>query len=169
MSKPPRDPKPPKKPKPNGPTSGEYAVGYKKPPAHSRFKPGNKAGKGRRRSTSARIDAAGKLERALMSTIDVQIEGRIKRLTKFDVLVEQHLNNLIKNPSKNSRYLKDLIELMDVIAHRTPSVVSDRENDAALVRAKLDEIIERHREEEEVRLRADNAMRGTSAGDDHPD
>lgn len=168
MSKPPKDPKPPTNPKPNGPTSGEYAVGYKKPPAHSRFKPGNKAAEGRRRSPPAEIDFAGDLTRAFMSSIEVKIDGKLQRRTKSTIVAEQFVNNLMKHPPKNPKYFRDL---MDFFFHEAPRLASESVSDADHIRAKLDQMIERHREEEAVRLRAEATRKETSAGNDikHPD
>jgi hypothetical protein len=168
MTKPPRDTKPPTNPKPNGPTSGEYAVGYKKPPAHSRFKPGNKAAKGRRRSPPADIDFAGDLERVLLSTVEVKIDGKLQRRTKAAIVLEQYVNNLMKNPSTNHKYLK---ELMELLPERTSNIDSAEAVDTTYLRARIDQMAERQRDEEAVRLRAEAARTETSAGDDskHPD
>ena len=73
--------------------SKNYAVGYRKPPEHARFKKGksgNPAGRPRRNARSPHIELA--LKNALNSLVTVTENGKIRRITKFDAVITQLVN-----------------------------------------------------------------------------
>jgi uncharacterized protein DUF5681 len=99
--------------------SGDYEVGYRKPPAHTRFKrgvSGNPSGKQRGSKNIATL-----LEREFSQRIPVRENGIERMITKREAAVKQFVNGLV---SGNVRYAKFLMAFLEKLAAASDSVVS---------------------------------------------
>jgi hypothetical protein len=89
-----------------------YPVGYRRPPMHSRFKPGvcpNRTGrpKGAKNFSTA-------LDRELQATVRVRENGRTRHRSRQELLAQQFLNNAFQNP----RFMALLLNYL--ITHQRP-------------------------------------------------
>jgi hypothetical protein len=83
--------------------SEDYKVGYRKPPAHTRFKPGQSGNpKGRRKGA---VNADTLIERELAKKVTVRENGVAKTITKREVLATSTVNNAISRPGKDREFL----------------------------------------------------------------
>lgn len=85
--------------------SGDYEVGYGKPPKHTQFMPGQSGNKGRRKKrpeTQAEIVARVRDEMIILNG---------QKISKFELAVTSTLNQTIK--SGKPRDLKALLDLLD--------------------------------------------------------
>ncbi len=96
---------------------GDYEVGYKKPPAHTRFKK-NVSGNphGRRRGTK---NIATLLDREFNQRVAVRENGAQRMITKREAAIKQFVNGLI---SGNPRYAKFLMAFLENLAGASDSV-----------------------------------------------
>jgi hypothetical protein len=97
---------------PNGQShTGEYEVGYRKPPVHTRYKKGASGNpSGKRRDTK---NLATLLERELSQRIPVRENGKQRMITKREAAVKQFVNGLV---SGNPRYAKFLVAFLEKVA-----------------------------------------------------
>ncbi len=86
------------------PPSGDYEVGYGKPPQHSQFVPGQSGNKGRRKRPETQAEIVARVRDEL-----VAVNGRA--MTKFELAVHAAINQTIKGGKP--RDLKLLLELLD--------------------------------------------------------
>lgn len=75
-----------------------YAVGYRKPPKHSRFKPGQSGNPKGRPKGARSLDAA--LQAELKQTVAVTENGRTRRLPKQVVAIKKLVNNAMLGDTK---------------------------------------------------------------------
>lgn len=81
-----------------------YLIGYKKPPAEHRFKPGNKAAAGKRGPRKAkRLNEL--THKVLNERVSVLIDGKPKRITRAEAMVRQLINLGGKSPRDGLRLL----------------------------------------------------------------
>lgn len=86
----------------------EFPVGYKKPPRHTRFKPGqsgNPNGRPRKKSTLAES-----IERELNTRITVTEGGKQRRITKLDAIAKQQTNKAVSGDLKAAALLMKAVE-----------------------------------------------------------
>lgn len=86
----------------------EFPVGYKKPPRHTRFKPGqsgNPNGRPRKKATLAES-----IERELNTRITVNEGGKQRRITKLDAIAKQQTNKAVNGDLKAAALLMKAIE-----------------------------------------------------------
>jgi hypothetical protein len=79
----------------------DYPVGYRRPPAHTRFRKGQSGNPSGRRGWSPNF--AMQLEKALQKVVSVKINGRTRRITRQELIAEQAVN---RAAAGDSRYLK---------------------------------------------------------------
>lgn len=80
-------------------SAGAYAVGYGKPPVHSRFKPGQSGNpKGRR---MVRPSLKMVVEAAFYEKVSVQTPRGVRKISKIDALVRRLLNDALKGDGKS--------------------------------------------------------------------
>lgn len=87
--------------------SGEYEVGYGRPPQHSRFKPGQ-SGNPRGRP-KGRQNLKTVLENILDQKVTVTENGRPKVMRKRELMLVSHVNKAVKG---DVRALNSIIALM---------------------------------------------------------
>lgn len=93
---------------PEGGQSEEpYAIGHGKPPLHTRFKPGNKLGKGRPKGVKNMKTLATS---ALAAKVQAKVDGRMKNVTKMELAMHQLANRGASGDLKAIGKLIDLHE-----------------------------------------------------------
>lgn len=107
----------------------DYAVGYGKPPEHSRFQAGQSGNpKGRPKGS---LNLATAVNRALREKIIVTANGRRKSMTKLDVAIKGLVNRAVKGDAKAMQQLLGLGPLVGIEAESgTPAIDA---NDAAVM------------------------------------
>ena len=76
----------------------KYSVGYKKPPRHTQFKPGQ-SGNVRGRPKGAK-NFATVIEEELQVPIEVTEKGKRKRISKRQAIAKQHINKAVAGDPK---------------------------------------------------------------------
>lgn len=87
--------------------SEEYEVGYKKPPAHSRFqkgRSGNPSGRAKKPKSVASV-----LSRAAQQKVTVTESGRRRRVTKLEIAITQLVNKAAGGDFRSQKLLLDLL------------------------------------------------------------
>jgi hypothetical protein len=100
--------------------SGDYEVGYKKPPVKNRFKPGNQAARSRRNRTDkpTGLSLAAILEKALRSNRKIKRGDHVIDMPVAEILVERLVQTIT---SGNAR---DLKMIMDLVQQHAPHVLA---------------------------------------------
>ncbi|MBA3915496.1 MAG: hypothetical protein H0X25_16910 [Acidobacteriales bacterium] len=76
------------------PDPSKYSVGYKKPPRHTQFKPGESGNpKGRPKRLNAEAEIYNK---ALREPMWIKVNGRQKKLSTYEVILMQRVNKARK-------------------------------------------------------------------------
>lgn len=83
--------------------SEDYKVGYGKPPARTRFKPGQSGNPKGRRKGALNTDTL--IDRELAKKVTVRENGVAKTRTKREVLATTTVNNAISRPGKDREFL----------------------------------------------------------------
>jgi hypothetical protein len=81
----------------------DYEIGYAKTPKHSRFKPGNKFGKGRPKREPAAV--ANVIDNTMNSPVEYNERGRIKRARPFELTVKTHIRKALQGKLKSMEAL----------------------------------------------------------------
>jgi hypothetical protein len=82
---------------------GDYAVGYGRPPVHTRFKPGS-SGNPRGRPKGS-LDVATLLDAILSERITVRDGGRTRRLSRAQLMLLTASNKAVKGDIKAMQFL----------------------------------------------------------------
>lgn len=89
----------------------DYEVGYRKPPKHSRFKPGvspNPSGRPKRSPTFLE-----EFQAELNTRVEVQENGRRRRLTKRRLITKQVVNGAVKGDRACLRMAQTVMAILD--------------------------------------------------------
>ena len=86
----------------------DYKVGYKNPPKHTQFKPGQSGNKSGRKKGCRNIKTD--LVEELSEIIVVQENGKEKRASKQRIFLKQLCNNAIKGDDKAGRLLAKFMQ-----------------------------------------------------------
>ena len=113
------------------PSEAGYEVGYRKPPEHTKFKPGQSGNARGRQRKSKELNKL--IQAELDKTIAVQEAGRERRITKREAIVTQLINRAIKGDAKASQFVLAHLEKHREIEPFTPTDAED----AALLAAYL--------------------------------
>lgn len=114
----------------------DYKVGYRKPPVHSRFGPGNRANPRGRPKGSPNLSSV--LKRAAREKVVVTERGRRRKITKIEAAAKQLLTQAA---SGDPRAIQLAIELLDRLERRDsaqPQAVdtaSRAQSDAEILKA----------------------------------
>ncbi len=113
----------------NDHSSGGDAVGYGRPPKHSRFKPGQSGNpRGRLRRSTQLSDL---IRAELDQTLTLKEGGRERRVTKREAIVKQLVALAIKGNTKQMQFILALLDKHRVV----DPFVTTAEDDAELLRA----------------------------------
>lgn len=104
------------------PTS-DYEVGYGRPPAHSRFKPG-RSGNPRGRPRKSK-DLNRLIQTELDKTIPIKENGRERRISKREAVITQLINCAIKGDVKPLQLVLSHLDKHREIEPFTPTDVDD--------------------------------------------
>ena len=97
-----------------------YEIGYRKPPTHTRFQPGQSGNrKGRPRGVA---DLTSALRKALNDNVIVTENGERKKITKFDAVIKQLVNKAAGGDARATKLLVQLVENIDDLAGSRPTV-----------------------------------------------
>lgn len=142
----------PRKTKP----TGDYEVGYGRPPAHTRFKPGQ-SGNPRGRTKGAR-DLKTVMEDALTKefsqTVIVVEGGKSRTLTKLELIVTSNVNKAAKGDARSLRELLALAHRLGLLEGPPPPVEAV---EATALSAEEQAILDRFFARERARESAANA------------
>ena len=107
-----------------GRPSKSYEVGYGKPPASSRFKPGqsgNKNGRPKKRQTMIE-----QFDLELNRRLVIRENGEKRTLTMMQIIVKQIVAKAAKGEQKSLKFLSDVIQQLDAVQQR------NEESDSAM-------------------------------------
>ena len=97
----------------------EYAVGYKKPPHHTRFRKGHSGNRRGRMSGSANLETL--LRDALNEPIIVTENGGRRKITKCQAMIKQLVNQSATADWRAIKILLDLLREIERQAEPTPA------------------------------------------------
>ena len=101
------------------PPDGNYQVGYKKPPLHSRFKPGRAGNAGGRKKQADGF--ACLFTEALNETVTITENGRPRTISKRELLVKQVVDQAAKGePFVIAKAGKPLVKVVPPDAPSAP-------------------------------------------------
>lgn len=86
-----------------------FPVGYKKPPRHTRFKPGqsgNPTGRPKKKATTF----AESIEKELNASITISEGGRRRRITKLQAIAKQQTNKAVNGDLKATELVMKAVE-----------------------------------------------------------
>jgi hypothetical protein len=89
------------------------AVGYKKPPQHSRFRKGQSGNPSGRRKAAPDLDIMALFDKVLGERITVTRKGRSQTLTKLELLVRQTVDGALKGEASAKRDLFKHLEVRE--------------------------------------------------------
>ena len=86
----------------------DYTVGYKKPPQHTRFKPGQSGNtKGRPKKDKNVVDV---ILKELRSPVIVNVGRKSQKITKLEAIVKQHVNRAASGDPKSTAIVLDVLK-----------------------------------------------------------
>ena len=86
----------------------DYTVGYKKPPQHTRFKPGQSGNtKGRPKKDKNVVDV---ILKELRSLVMVNVGNKSQKITKLEAIVKQHVNKAASGDPKSTAIVLDVLK-----------------------------------------------------------
>ena len=90
--------------------SGDYEVGYGKPPVNTRFKPGQSGNpKGRPRGSKS---FAGLMRAALSETVQVREDGQLRHISRREAIIKSWIARALKGDARaNDRLLPFMQQL----------------------------------------------------------
>ena len=83
-------------------------IGYRNPPKHTQFKPGQSGNPSGRPKAKKTIDSI--LEARLMAPMTVTIDGKRKKLPALEILLTKELSKAMNGDQKSVRLLLDLYQ-----------------------------------------------------------
>jgi len=126
------------------------AVGYKKPPQHSRFRKGHHIQSGRRKAAPG-LDVMTLFDDVLAERIIVTRKGRSQAVTKLEVLIRQTVDGALKGEASAKRELFKYLEVRERARAASPPPEED---------------LSEHEEHLKERFRARERMLGQGGGDE---
>ena len=103
--------RPPRRPGQRAGRSGDYEVGYGKPPVNTRFKPGQSGNlKGRPRGSKG-FNAL--MRRALSETIPVREDGQLRQMTRHEVIIKSWIARALKGDARSIDRLLPFMQQLD--------------------------------------------------------
>jgi hypothetical protein len=114
----------------------DYAVGYGKPPAHSRFRKGQSGNPAGRRPGSRNLMVL--LKEELDKPVAVREGGKVKRMPKRDALAATIVNKALQGEARATTLLMALVQRAEpVVAEPTAGGQPIDQDDQAIIEAFL--------------------------------
>lgn len=116
-----------------------YSVGYRKPPQHTQFKPGQSGNsKGRPKKEKKLIDLVLK---ELHSLVNVTLGMERQRISKLEAIVKQHVNKAAAGDLRSATMILDILKPVesDQADHLHELVQEFREKNARQIESKRDQ------------------------------
>lgn len=127
------------------------AVGYKKPPQHSRFRKGQSGNPSGRRKAAPVLDVMTLFDDVLAERIIVTRKGRSQAVTKLEVLIRQTVDGALKGEASAKRELFKYLEVRERARAASPPPEED---------------LSEHEEDLKERFRARERMLGHGGSDE---
>jgi hypothetical protein len=86
----------------------EFEVGYKKPPLHTRFKPGHSGNLGGRPKKKAQTYVEA-FEKELARTTSINIGGKTRRISMIELMAKQHIARAVKGDTKAAQLVISIV------------------------------------------------------------
>ena len=129
--------------------NGDYAVGYGKPPAHTRFQKGYSGNRKGRQKTISRLKSLDAiLIDALNSAVVINENQQSRQVTKYETAIMQIVNNAASGKIQFVKLLLELVRFLSVSSERAPitsSFAESGESARERIMQRLDRIAERMR------------------------
>jgi Family of unknown function (DUF5681) len=85
-----------------------FPVGYKKPPSHTQFKPGQSGNpKGRPKGSAAPADV---IREQLRKIANVEVGGRVQKISMLEAIVLKHVSQALKGDHKSTALVFDALK-----------------------------------------------------------
>jgi len=121
--------------------SGNYRVGYRKPPAHTRFKPGTSGNpSGKRRGTR---NLSTDVKRALETRVKLKRDGKTHQVSTQEALLLRLREKALKGDARSLDRLLGFARIFNNDASANPQVPSTFEDEEILA-AFEEEILRKH-------------------------
>jgi hypothetical protein len=118
-------------------TDNPYEVGYKKPPAHGQFQPGQSGNPKGRKKGSKNFSAV--LLDEMAETIKIAVGGTEKVLTKCEVVVKAMINKAMNGDLKATKLLLGMTQVAET--QRAADDAAERDSRAEETRVQVSEAI----------------------------
>lgn len=142
--------------------SGDYEVGYGKPPKKHQFKPGQSGNpKGRKKKLTRVPDIATALDRVLSREMMINDNGQTR---KVDVLEAMILNLLASGMRGNFRALQAFVKLVQAFPPTQERFYGYDPEDADRALRKIQEMVSRRQELERLRAESLASTNSSNAG-----
>jgi hypothetical protein len=117
-----------------GRASGDYEVGYGRPPVEHRFKPGNNANpKGRLKGSKNRKVV---IQDVLLEPITVRDGGEVKQMTKLEALLKKTLADALAGDKKSAAVIFSIAQKEGFLTpEQVEAVEGLADDDAAIIEA----------------------------------
>jgi hypothetical protein len=124
-------------PKPNSDRSTDYAVGYRRPPESSRFKPGLSGNPKGRPKGSRPVGTV--LQEIIQQKIAVTENGKTRRLPVLEIMLRRLANEAMRGEQRSIKFLLSLLEHYGDSSQATLQLGEMLAEDAEILAAYLDE------------------------------
>lgn len=101
------------------------AVGYKKPPQHTRFRKGQSGNPSGRRKAAPVLDVMSLFDEVLAERIIVTRKGRSQAVTKLEVIIRQTIDGALKGEASAKRELFKYLEVRERARTASPPTEED--------------------------------------------
>src|SRR5437016_4200428 len=90
----------------------DYTVGYKKPPQHTRFKPGQSGNtKGRPKKNKTLIDV---LLKELRSSVMITVGSKSQKMSMLEAIVKQHISRAAKGDPRSTAMVLEVLKPSEI-------------------------------------------------------
>jgi hypothetical protein len=124
-------------------SNGHYTVGNKRPPKHSRFKPGQSGNPAGRPNGSTNLKT--KLDKELRKSVSVTKNGKPTKMTKGDVIVAQLVDSSMKGDVRTAAMVLRLTEDVSVpmvVTNETVEIAMPDKDALKRISARLRRLVE---------------------------
>src|SRR5262249_29705468 len=113
-------------------SKGDYAIGYGRPPARTRFKPGKSGNPNGR--PAGRPHAKTTVARVISEKVSVREGQKTRHMTKLEAMVQAHALKAIKGDARSASIVIGLIARMGLLGEQEDETLAALpQDDAAIV------------------------------------